>query len=75
MARAAGQKFISGLRFLRLLLECAWAAGGNLHILKGEMTCQREANGNAYGSWDFYVNGSKALHFDSKNGNGTVLSP
>ncbi|XP_023382334.1 UL16-binding protein 1-like [Pteropus vampyrus] len=47
----------------------------NLHILKGEMTCQREANGNAYGSWDFYVNGSKALHFDSKNGNGTVLSP
>ncbi|XP_039712726.1 UL16-binding protein 1-like [Pteropus medius] len=47
----------------------------DLHTLKGEMTCQQEANGHAYGSWYFYINGSKALHSDSKNGNRTVLSP
>ncbi|XP_039702929.1 UL16-binding protein 1-like isoform X2 [Pteropus medius] len=47
----------------------------NLHTLKGEMTCQWEANGPAYGIWYFYLNGNKALLFDSKNGNQTVLSP
>ncbi|XP_039723554.1 UL16-binding protein 1-like isoform X1 [Pteropus medius] len=47
----------------------------NLHTLKGEMTCQWEANGPAYGIWYFYLNGNKALRFDSKNGNQTVLSP
>ncbi|XP_039736338.1 UL16-binding protein 1-like [Pteropus medius] len=45
------------------------------HTLKGEMTCQREANGPAYGIWYFYLNGNKSLHFDSKNGNWTVLIP
>ncbi|ELK03379.1 NKG2D ligand 1, partial [Pteropus alecto] len=47
----------------------------NLHTLKGEMTCQREANGPAYAIWNFYLNRNKALRFDSKNGKWTVLSP
>ncbi|XP_023387906.1 UL16-binding protein 3-like isoform X2 [Pteropus vampyrus] len=44
------------------------------HTLKGEMTCQSDVNGRAFGSWNFYINGNKALQFDLKNKNRTELS-
>lgn len=50
--------------------------GAGISSLKGEMTCQLEDNGRAFGSWDFYFNGKKTLHFDSKNKEPTLpLSP
>ncbi|XP_016004610.2 UL16-binding protein 1-like [Rousettus aegyptiacus] len=45
-----------------------------LHTLRGEMMCQWEDTRRFYGSWYFYVNKTKALCFDSKNGKRTPLN-
>ncbi|XP_005875895.2 PREDICTED: LOW QUALITY PROTEIN: NKG2D ligand 2-like [Myotis brandtii] len=41
--------------------------------LQGGMLCKQESSGCTSASWEFALDGQISLHFDSKNGNWTVL--